>query len=485
MKYLWLLIPLLGIIFYYPSLFYGFSQDDFIHLYSSRANSVFEFLNFFNPYYRFSDIFFYRPLATQFYFFANTTLFGLNPISFRIESLIFHILNGILFYFVVQKIFKDKLLALLSAVFYEVSAIHFLSLFYISSFQQIARTFFVLLSIFLYIQYIDQKRKTFLIGSVLSFVAAILSKETSIILPLLLPLVEIIRTNQKVFQVMKTRLISLSPFFLITLIYLIIRALGIQSVFDEGNYEVSFSLSNFVQNLKWYFIWSFGLPEILATYPSLAANSLIQFTKDFSEAVFILSSFILLSITLIVSSFILIMKHGLNKFKSIQKLVTNTKIRIYLLIFFIPLLPVIFLYQHKYPQYLDLSFIVFIPLLALIFLKTFSINKFLAVVGICSFLVLQFFSLKLTEQTHWTTHRSKTADYYNKSFLQKYSNISENSSVSLIGNRQALNEVSHALAGKYAFLVWYPYKIGSVDYSESEAEIENREKRIIFFIDKY
>ena len=65
------LIIIIGILFYFPIFYYGFSQDDFIHLSASRVNSIGEVLNFFNPFARFPDIFFFRPLATQFWFFIN------------------------------------------------------------------------------------------------------------------------------------------------------------------------------------------------------------------------------------------------------------------------------------------------------------------------------------------------------------------------------------------------------------------------------
>lgn len=481
MKYLYFFIPLFGVLFYYPSFFYGFSQDDFIHINASRVSSVSGFLNFFNPFYQFPDIFFFRPLATQVYFFINESLFGSNPIPFRIESLLLHTANGIIFYLLILKFWQNKNIALISAVLYEISAIHFLSLFYISSFQQIARTFFILLSILLFIIASEKRSKKIFLGSSLSFAAALLSKETGIILPLLLPLIEVFRSKQNFLTVLKKNLPFIIPFFLVAIFYLLIRSLGFQSIFNQGSYELSFSLGNFVQNIKWYILWGFGLPEILATYPNLGMGSLIQFGKDFSEAKIILPGFILFLLSALFSIWLIFRKSLSNFFE-----VINLKYLIILgLLFFIPLLPVVFLYQHKYPQYLDIPIMIILPFLSYLFIKTFQKNKLLAIVLIASFITLQFFSLKLTENTHWTTHRSEVASYYKSSFIQKHNNIPHNSSIALIGNKQATQEVSHALAGKYAFLAWYPYAVKDVLYLNSEDEIKEREKLIIFHLDKY
>src|SRR5690242_2019432 len=106
-----------------------FSQDDFIFLYWSKANNLKEFLNFFNPFTHPKDIFFYRPLSTQLYYFLNQKFFGLNPLPFQVEAFLFHFLNSFLFYLITLKLWRNKKVAVLSGFLYAISAIHFLSLF--------------------------------------------------------------------------------------------------------------------------------------------------------------------------------------------------------------------------------------------------------------------------------------------------------------------------------------------------------------------
>ena len=247
----WGIVVILTIIFWFSSLFYGFAQDDFIHLNISAANSLGDFLNFFNPFHQFPDIFFFRPLPTQVHFFLMTKLFGLKALPFHIVSLIFHILNGFLFYLIIIKIWNNKKIALVSSILYSISAIHFLSLFYISSFQQIARTFYLFLAIYLYISSLRAERgNLFYLGSILAYIAALLSKETSLVLPLLLPLLEILRRRgESIGKVLRENILSLVPFLGITIAYLIIRAIGFLTIFSKGEYAYSFSLINILQNL--------------------------------------------------------------------------------------------------------------------------------------------------------------------------------------------------------------------------------------------
>ncbi len=487
-KFLLALLVVLPVLFYGSSLFpkeksfalyYSFAQDDFIHLNASKASNILEFLNFFNPFYQFPDIFFYRPLPTQVHFFINSQIFGLNPLPFHVESLIFHLLNTWLFYLIVKKLWKDRTIAFISTLFYGVSAAHFLSLFYISAFQQVARTFYLLLSIFLWIKFFEVRKTILYILGLVSFIAALLSKESSIVLPPFLLLVDFLLEGR---NVLKERIKYLLPYFAIAGIYLLIRLSGFQTIFGKGEYDVSFSLFNILQNLKWYILWSFGLPEILSTYPSLGLNSLIQFTRDFSSGGVIILFFGVF-IFLVISSVARNLKMNLKISQLTFRDYRNRAFLYSILIFFISLIPVLFLREHKYPQYLDLAFLGVLPIFAWIILN--AKWKVLGYTIILVFIALQYFSIQLSEQTHWTTKRSVVADYYQKSFKEKYPNIAENSRIFLVGSSEQAREVSHALAGKYAFLVWYPGKISEVKYLEEKDLPKDRNNVIIEYLSKY
>ena len=467
MKFL-IIIPALALLAYFPSLNYYFSQDDFIHLSASKISSIPEFLNFFNPFFEFPDMFFYRPLSTQVYFFVNQSLFGLNPLPFRIEAILIHVINSLLFYFIVKSVWKNPKIAFLSGMFYAVSATHFLSIFYISGFQEVFRAFFIFLSILLFFKFKGGQKK-YLLGSILSFIAALLCKENSIILPAILPILEIIRKNSSLKAAFKENLKPIVPFFIISVVFLAIRVIGIQTVFEQGGYSASFSILDLFQNLKWYILWSFGLPEVLSTYPSLKPNSLLQFGKDLSPGNLVLALSSLLGVIMLFLAFTTRLPKKL--------LIFN------LLIFLITTSPALILQGHRYPYYLNISLLGFLPLLSLLFDQK-GLKNILAMVGIIVFVTLQFFSLRLSEDSHWTTHRSKVAEYYYQSLTKNHPTLPENSTVVFVGGGRAPKELSVALTYHYALSLWYPGKIKEIKYLTPE-EAKNWPQATLYPITLY
>lgn len=447
-----LFVIVLGLLNYFSSLQYYFSQDDFIHMYSSHAGNLGQFLIFFNPFAQFTDIFFYRPLGTQVYFFINQTIFGINPLPFHIEALLLHGINGFLFYLIIKNIWQRKDIALLASFFYTISAIHFLSLYYISAFQQIFRTFFMFLAILTFLQYQESGSKKNLFIALFAYVGALLSKETAIILPVLILPIVVLKKNEYSWKFLKTIILKLIPFGVIAIVYLIVRIIGFQTIFNEGAYSINFSPVNILQNLKWYFLWVVGLPEIIATYPSIKPDSWIQFMKDFNYGFGILLSFGILLVSIFVISFGSLNRNLISK--QVVTLVT---------IFLIPLCPVLILNGHKYPQYLDLSVLAVFPILAML---TLPLNKnFLPkTLLIGSFIVLQILSVRVSEESHWTTHRSEVAEFYHAYLIQNYPKIQNNSQVIFLGDPTQLKEVSFALAQNYAIYAWYSGKMKETQY---------------------
>jgi hypothetical protein len=446
MKYKLYLIPLLTFLFYIPIFKYSFSQDDFIHLNASKASGISDFLNFFNPFYQFPDIFFFRPLSTQVYFFINSSLFGLNPLPVHFEGLIFHVINSFLVYRIVKSVWKNDSVAFLSALFYSVSANHFLSLYYISAFQQILRTFFLLFSILFYFKFSDYKKIEFLIYSLLCFLAALLSKETAVVIPFVILGLEMLKRKESVKKVLMDNLKPLSLFLVLLVIYLLIRAAGFITIFGQGDYNYSLSLGDIFQNLKWYILWLPGLPELLSFYPSLKPASLIRFTKDNFLAGPLLITFGLFMLS------------TLPVLKSFKK-VSLKQLGFCLTIFLITLLPVLPLIGHSYPQYLDLGLVILLPIFCILILAS---NKVLQLTVIALFLILQFVSLTFSEQTHWTTHRAKVADFYHHQLSEQIT--PQTKTVIFIGKPDQLREVSVALAKSYALKEWFPQQIQDVQY---------------------
>ena len=116
----------LSLTLFYKSFTTYYFQDDWFSLRISNISSFAEFLSFFKPR---SDIIYYRPLGMQVPFFISQTLFGLNPLFFRLITLMLHIFNSWLVYKILNYILKNKKLAIVGFLFYATASSN-LTIFY-------------------------------------------------------------------------------------------------------------------------------------------------------------------------------------------------------------------------------------------------------------------------------------------------------------------------------------------------------------------
>lgn len=163
----------------------------------------------------------YRPLAV-FSFALNFIIFGKSTLSFHIVNIL---LNGavvFLVFLLVLKLFKNKLLALFSALFFAFLPIHTESVAFIKSRDEILAALFALWSWILFISAAETGNKIDfkkIIISCAMFLLAVFSKELIIILPLLFLFVFWVRVKPSL-----TRLAALAaPFAVAGLIYLGLR----------------------------------------------------------------------------------------------------------------------------------------------------------------------------------------------------------------------------------------------------------------------
>ena len=128
---------------------------------------------------------FYRPMQILTYA-LDYSLWGLNAFGYHLTNILFHIAVALLLYWLVSIIFKNYWLSFLSAIFFVVHPIHTEAVAYISGRADIIAAFFFLLTLIFYIQYIDSGRGRLFVFVLLFYPVALLSKECSLILPLLI-----------------------------------------------------------------------------------------------------------------------------------------------------------------------------------------------------------------------------------------------------------------------------------------------------------
>jgi len=164
---------------------------------------------------------FYRPLQSVTYM-IDYSLWGLNVRGYHVVNVLLHILVVLAIYWLINILFRDKLLSLLTSILFIVHPIHTETVAYISDRSELLVALFVLLCFIFYIKQFNSKRISIYILMLVSFVLALASKENSLILPALLLLYHY--TFKK-----KIKLNAFIPLLLIVLVYIVLRLEGLKS----------------------------------------------------------------------------------------------------------------------------------------------------------------------------------------------------------------------------------------------------------------
>ncbi len=159
---------------------------------------------------------FYRPLTTLFFAF-DYQIWRLNPFGYHLSNVALHILNGILIFFLLRRIFATYLLGMCCAILFLVHPINSEAVNYISNRSDLLMLFFFLTAFYSYLFYRERGRWFFLLVALVLYIFSILSKEMGLILPFFLLAYEVIYTH-------KRKLASLSSFGVVFTGYVILRA---------------------------------------------------------------------------------------------------------------------------------------------------------------------------------------------------------------------------------------------------------------------
>ena len=161
---------------------------------------------------------FYRPIQLLLYSIIYF-IFGFNIFWYHLLNLILHLSNAILIYILISKIF-NKNLGFLTSLIWVVHPIHTEAITYINGTADPLSLFFMLLSFMFYLKQKQNKKKQDLVFSILFFILALLSKETSIIFPLFLVIYEfVLRKENHKFIIYKKHIF----YFFISLIYFLCK----------------------------------------------------------------------------------------------------------------------------------------------------------------------------------------------------------------------------------------------------------------------
>lgn len=123
---------------------------------------------------------------------ADYTISGSKPWGYHLTNIIFHLLNTTLIFYLVfiicrrLKIKNKTLISIITALLFGIHPMHVESVAWVSGRKDVLYTFFYLLSILFYLQYLDKTRVKFYIISIIFFLFSLASKAMAVTLPVVL-----------------------------------------------------------------------------------------------------------------------------------------------------------------------------------------------------------------------------------------------------------------------------------------------------------
>lgn len=221
----------IGALIFYPALNSFFYWDDFPLMCMSRyiGNPIHFFIQDYFP-----GSLCYRPLG-MFSWWLSYKLFGLNPTLHNLLNPLLHVINTFVLYLLLGQLFdKKRWMILFSSLLFLVHPVTISTSLWQSDRFDLMATLFILLTLYFFFRFLSTHRRIYLISSLVGTCLAILSKEISYGLCLLITLVVFTFPNLKVKGGWVKKVFLLLPYFLVTLFFLVIRFLLLRGA--EGAY---------------------------------------------------------------------------------------------------------------------------------------------------------------------------------------------------------------------------------------------------------
>jgi len=209
-------VLIITFVIYFNTLKFGFldTWDDNLYI---RDNISIKNLNWQNFKLFFSSISAnnYQPILLFFY--ALEYKIGSGSASiFHFNNILFHILNTYLVFILTRKISpKSYIVALVTSAFFAVHPMHVESVAWVAETKDILYSFFFLLSLIMYTNYLNSHKSKFIIYAFVLFVLSCLSKSAAVILPLLMFLFDYYLVRKFDWKI----IIEKFPFLIISLIF--------------------------------------------------------------------------------------------------------------------------------------------------------------------------------------------------------------------------------------------------------------------------
>lgn len=197
---------------------------------------------------------------------------GLKPMMFQATNVLLHLLNVLLVFKLLQRLFDDNKMALIIAAFFGLATVNVESVAWMSERKNVLSTFFYLLTALYYLKSIDNKRNYIL--SLLFFTLGIFSKVTVISIVPCLFLFDLLK-HKKCFYDLKRKI----PFVVLAIVFGLIAVsaqsdLKVESLSSSYGWIDKLAMSSYAFTM--YFVKPFYPAGMSAIYPYPINESALQ-----------------------------------------------------------------------------------------------------------------------------------------------------------------------------------------------------------------
>lgn len=392
-------------IVFYQSFFNFFAQDDFILISQFSQNGLWQNLvNIFGK----PTVTHWRPFHNL-YFLISGSLFGRNYIGYHLLTLAIHILGSFLIYKICEKILKNQEAAGFAAIFYLLSPINFVSLFWISGSATTIGFMFLAGAFYSYLN------KRFFLAIAL-FVASCMASEAMVFGA------AIFLAWEELFGKLKMK-ITLLVIGLTALLFAFLQLTLFVPASAIDSYRIEFS-PNIIFAFKYYLLRLPGFIE--------------------GAGVNLVSSALMLWLAILASIFV-------------KELLNNGQRKFYIfavLIIAVGLFPFALVPNHLSPHYMNISLWGLSMLIGLILVQA---PKRAVYFLISTIVVINAFGIATLQENSWVTKRSNLA----KSYLLKIGGENRPQGSTIIFDDNTIStslDAYYALGTGKAIEFWFPNK---------------------------
>ncbi len=219
---------------------------------------------------------YYRPLFLL-WLLISYSLFGLQPFAWHLVSVALHLVAAWLVYRLGWRLTQGRLAGAIAAVVFGLHPAHIESVAWVSGLTDPLMANFVLGAILAYLEACARKTRAWLALAIVLYALGCLTKETAVLLPLVLLGCEWFFSRKDDTRWMRTAAVRLLPFLFVGMAYLGARYLALQGLQHPQPYTAGSLLAS-TPGVLWFYVrhlcWPFGLSVFynspLVTHPSLA-----------------------------------------------------------------------------------------------------------------------------------------------------------------------------------------------------------------------